>query len=57
KEEHPSFIEGRTAKILVEGKKVGIIGEIHPSVLENWKLEMPVAAFEIDLSFLNEFKS
>ncbi|MEM5829437.1 MAG: phenylalanine--tRNA ligase subunit beta [Candidatus Aenigmatarchaeota archaeon] len=51
KEKHPSFIEGRTAKILVRGKKVGIIGEIHPSVLENWKMEMPVAAFEIDLNF------
>jgi len=46
---HPSFIEGRVAKILVENKVVGIIGEVHPYVLENWKLEMPVAAFEIDL--------
>ncbi|MFH8108439.1 MAG: phenylalanine--tRNA ligase subunit beta [Candidatus Aenigmatarchaeota archaeon] len=49
---HPSFIEGRTAEILVKGKAIGIIGEIHPSVLENWKLEMPIAAFEIDLSFI-----
>ncbi|MEM5773253.1 MAG: phenylalanine--tRNA ligase subunit beta [Candidatus Aenigmatarchaeota archaeon] len=49
---HPSFIEGRTAEILVKGKAIGIIGEIHPSVLENWKLEMPIAAFEVDLSFV-----
>ncbi|MEM5855578.1 MAG: phenylalanine--tRNA ligase subunit beta, partial [Candidatus Aenigmatarchaeota archaeon] len=52
KSKHPSFIEGRTAEIFVKGKRVGIIGEIHPSVLENWKMEMPVAAFEIDLSFI-----
>jgi phenylalanyl-tRNA synthetase beta subunit len=31
---------------------VGIIGEIHPQVLENWKLEDPVAAMELDLSQL-----
>ena len=49
KARHSSFVEGRVAEILVEGKVVGIIGEVHPQVLENWKLEMPVAAFEIEL--------
>jgi phenylalanyl-tRNA synthetase beta chain len=49
---HPSFIPNRIAKILVKGKEVGIIGEIHPMVLKNWKLEMPVAAFEIETSFI-----
>ncbi len=47
--EHCSFISGRAGKILVEGREVGIIGEIHPLVLENWGVEMPVAAFEIFL--------
>ncbi len=47
--EHGSFISGRAGKILVEGREVGIIGEIHPLVLENWGVEMPVAAFEIFL--------
>jgi phenylalanyl-tRNA synthetase beta chain len=46
---HDSFIEGRTAKIIVNNKTVGIIGEIHPAVLGNWKLVMPVACFEIEL--------
>ncbi len=49
---HPSFIEGRTAGIFVNKKLVGIIGEIHPLVLDNWNLDMPVAAFEIDLDQL-----
>ncbi len=46
---HPSFIDGRVAKILINGKDAGVIGEINPVVLENWKLEMPVAAFEMNL--------
>lgn len=49
KANHPSFIEGRVAEILVKNKPIGFIGEIHPSVLRSWKLEMPVAAFEISL--------
>jgi len=49
---HPSFIEGRSANVLVKGKSIGLIGEIHPAVMENWKLEMPVAAFEIDIEEL-----
>lgn len=49
---HPSFIEGRAADVFVKGAKVGLIGEIHPKVLNNWKLEMPVAAFEVNLDKL-----
>ncbi|CAB50290.1 phenylalanine--tRNA ligase subunit beta [Pyrococcus abyssi] len=47
--EHGSFISGRVGKVLVNGKEVGIIGEIHPQVLENWNIEVPVVAFEIFL--------
>ena len=46
---HPSFIRGRTAQIRIHNSVVGIIGEIYPEVLENFKLENPVAAFEMDL--------
>jgi phenylalanyl-tRNA synthetase beta chain len=49
KVKHSSFIEGRVAEILVGNNVVGIIGEMHPQVLENWKLEMPIVAFEIEL--------
>ena len=28
---------------------IGFIGEIHPKILKNWKLKMPVALFEINL--------
>ncbi|MEM1514983.1 MAG: phenylalanine--tRNA ligase subunit beta [Thermoproteota archaeon] len=48
--EHGSFIEGRVGKVIADGEEVGIIGEIHPQVLENWGLENPAAAMEINLS-------
>ena len=46
------FIQGRVAKILVDNKEVGVVGEISPKVLENFKLEIPAVGFEIDLDFL-----
>jgi phenylalanyl-tRNA synthetase beta chain len=51
---HPSFIEGRVGKLFVSGVDVGVLGEIHPAVLGKWKLENPVAAFEVNFqSVLN----
>lgn len=49
---HPAYISGREAIILVDGEKIGEIGEIAPRVLKNWKIKMPVVAFEIDIKFL-----
>ena len=46
-----TFIEGRAGKILVEKKEIGVIGEISPKVLKDYKLKMPVVALEIDLDF------
>ena len=50
-EEHedPSFISGRCARLVLGGKQVGVVGEIHPEVLVNWGLEVPVAACDIEL--------
>jgi phenylalanyl-tRNA synthetase beta chain len=46
----PMFMEGRCAEIVVDGAAVGTIGEVIPLALENFKLRVPVAAFEVDLS-------
>jgi len=49
-QEFPShFIEGRVADIKLDTGKIGFIGEIHPKVLNNWRIKMPVALFEINL--------
>ena len=50
--EHPSFIDGRAASVVIDGDAVGVVGELHPSVLVEHDLELPVAAFEFDLSAL-----
>jgi len=50
--EHESFIPGRVGRISVKNVDVAYIGEIHPKVLEEFELEMPVAALEINLSEL-----
>jgi len=49
---HGSFIEGRVGRVSVAGKKVAYIGEMHPSVLQNFGIEAPVAALEINLTEL-----
>jgi phenylalanyl-tRNA synthetase beta chain len=46
---HPSFIEGRVGAVIVNGVDVGVVGEVNPKVLGAWKLENPVAAFEINM--------
>lgn len=46
---HPSFLEGRAATISLDDVKLGVVGEVHPEVLNNFELENPTSAFEIDL--------
>ena len=48
----PRFISGRQAAILVNGKQVGIFGEVHPQVLENWQISVPCVAGELNLEEL-----
>ena len=50
--DHPSFIDGRVAEVVVDGDSVGVVGELHPAVLVEHDLEVPVAAFEFDLDAL-----
>jgi phenylalanyl-tRNA synthetase beta chain len=46
----PAFIEGRRGDVRVNGRTVGVFGEVHPAVLNAFELEHPVAAFELDLT-------
>jgi phenylalanyl-tRNA synthetase beta chain len=54
KENHASMIPGRSAKIVVSKKEVGFIGEVHPRVLEAFGIQMPSAAFELDIGKIYE---
>ena len=45
---------GRTAEVLVDGERVGVVGEVHPDVLERFDIpwEGATALFELDLDAL-----
>ena len=49
---HAPFIEGRTAEVVSDGMSRGVLGEVHPAVLQGFGMRNPVAAFELKLSEL-----
>jgi phenylalanyl-tRNA synthetase beta chain len=53
---HSSFIEGRVGRVTVGAVEVGVVGEVNPLVLEAWKLENPVSAFEVNFQRILESK-
>ena len=46
---HPSFIDGRCAKIIVDNEIVGYFGELHPEIILNFELGYPVVGFEMEI--------
>ena len=50
--DNPSFLNGRAATVSVNKKKIGVVGEVHPEVLTNFGMSLPVAAFELRLEKL-----
>jgi phenylalanyl-tRNA synthetase beta chain len=46
------FIEGRAGKVMDGKEEIGEIGELHPSLIEHYELEMPVVLMEISLHFV-----
>ena len=47
--EHPSFHPGKCASVLLNGTPLGVFGELHPLVQENYDFVSPVLAAEFDL--------
>ena len=52
--DNKTLIPGRQAEVLIDKKEIGFIGEIHPQVLENFKIQMPTCALEIDIGKIYE---
>ncbi len=52
--ENTTFHPGRTANVIVDGENVGIIGEIHPDVLENYDIKVRCLVGELDFKMLSE---
>jgi len=51
---HPALHPGRTARILLEGVEIGVVGEIHPRWHQKYELTAPAVVFEIELAALLE---
>lgn len=51
---NPSFHPGRCADIVLEGRVVGTIGEIHPHVIENYGISNRVYVSEINVDKIYE---
>jgi phenylalanyl-tRNA synthetase beta chain len=52
--DHPSFLDGRCAEVVLDGESAGVVGELHPEVIVAHDVEVPVAAFEFRLDALAE---
>lgn len=53
-ENSPTYHPGRTAKLLINGSSIGIIGEIHPDVLENYNIKTRVYGGELQFDKIVE---
>ena len=51
---HPALHPGRSARILVDGRVVGWIGELHPRWQRKYDLPRPSVLFELDAAALGE---
>ncbi|GAB3544811.1 phenylalanine--tRNA ligase subunit beta [Noviherbaspirillum agri] len=54
KAEHPALHPGRSAQILVDGKVVGFIGELHPRWQQKYDLPLAPVVFEVDAAALQK---
>ncbi len=51
---HPALHPGRSANVIVDGRIVGVIGELHPQWLQKYELPLPPVLFELDLDILEQ---
>ena len=47
--EHPSMHPGRCARVLLDGKEIGFVGELHPKWRQSWDLAQAPVMFELEL--------
>ena len=45
----PTFVPGRGARIMMDGKEIGMFGEMAPSVVVGYEITHPIIFMEIDL--------
>ncbi|MGH8727005.1 MAG: phenylalanine--tRNA ligase subunit beta [Burkholderiales bacterium] len=50
--EYPALHPGKSARILLNQKEVGVAGQLHPGLQQRYELPLPVFLFEVDLGSL-----
>jgi len=54
KAEHPALHPGRSAHVLLDGKVIGFVGELHPRWLQKYELPNAAIVFELDAIALQQ---
>lgn len=49
---HPALHPGRAANVVIDGKVVGFVGELHPQWLQKYDLPQGVQVFELDMAMI-----
>ena len=49
---HPALHPGRSARILINGREAGFMGELHPRLCHEYGLPKPAVVFELDVDAL-----
>ncbi|RJG01443.1 phenylalanine--tRNA ligase subunit beta [Noviherbaspirillum sedimenti] len=52
KAEHPALHPGRSAQVFLEGKEIGVVGELHPRWQQKYALPLAPVVFEVDAAAL-----
>jgi phenylalanyl-tRNA synthetase beta chain len=54
--EHPALHPGRSAAIMLEGKQIGVIGELHPRLQQKYELPLAPVLFEVEAAAMQSRK-
>jgi phenylalanyl-tRNA synthetase beta chain len=46
---HPALHPGRSARVMLDGAPIGMLGELHPRLVARYELPRPPVVFELDL--------
>lgn len=52
--QHPALHPGRAAAVIIDGKQVGVLGELHPRWVQAYDLPSAPVVFELDAAALQE---
>ncbi len=52
--QHPAMHPGRCARVLLDGKAIGFVGELHPQWRQGWELPQAPVMFELELDAVQQ---